>query len=207
MQPINKPDNQEPAKSFIEQARQKQIIEATIKVLAEYGYVNTSFVRIAKQAGISPGLISYHFKDKKELTVKILETIAYERVTYVTERVSDLPTATAKLQTALEADMANMGTQPERYTAMVEALFGMRGVKGSLEFLGQTEDPALTVIKDILKLGQKNGEFGRFDVENTAMIIDGARDTFLAQVAIRRDLNLETFTKTLIDFSLQAVKK
>lgn len=207
MQSNNESSNQEkPTLTFIERARQNQIIDATIKVLAEYGYVNTSFTRIATQADISPSLISYHFKDKRTLSSRVLEEISSERVRYIQDKIAGLPSAADKLRVALEADLAHMGANPERFQAVVEILFGMRGPKGSIEYLGDQDDLALVVIRDILEEGQRSGEFGSFDASSLAIIIDGGRDTFLAQLAFRPSFNLTLFTKTLVTFALEAVR-
>lgn len=207
MQSKNSSANQEAKPSFIELARRKQIIEATITVLAEHGYMNTTFARIGKQAGISPSLISYHFKDKEELTQEVLLSLSKDRVAVATQAIADVSNARDKLITLLEADIANMGTQPHHFQAMVEVLFGMRGVKGSMTYLGDNEDPAFTLVLSILEEGKQNGTFGDIDCYNLAIIIDGARDTFLAQLAMRPGFSLEKFTKTLTTFVLQAVQK
>ena len=196
-----------PRRSFIEQARRQQIIEATTTVLAEYGYVNTTFARISKHADISPSLISYHFKDKEELTSEVLRVVSEARTAHVQDKLANVTGALAKLMTVLESDLANMGTHPQHFQAMVEVLFGARGVKGSMVYLGENEDPAFSVIRDILEEGKRSGEFGDIDAYNLAIIIDGARDTFLAQLAVRPALDLEKFTKTLTAFAVQAVRK
>jgi AcrR family transcriptional regulator len=209
MKPENKLGNQNPdrKRSFIEQARRAQIIEATIDVLAEQGYVNTSFVRIAKRAGISAGLISYHFRDKEELTDEVFKTIAVARLTHVQEKIADVATATDKLRVALESDIVYMGTRPKLFKALVEVLFGARDNEGRLRYLDDADPPNLVLIVDILEAGQKNGEFGVFDPYSLGLILEGATDQFLAQVPVRPNLDLERFTKTLVDFALRAVKK
>ncbi|MFD6455458.1 TetR family transcriptional regulator, partial [Nocardia sp. NPDC060220] len=53
MRPENKPDGQH--RSFIEEARRRQIIAATVEVVSELGYANASLARIAERAGISKG--------------------------------------------------------------------------------------------------------------------------------------------------------
>lgn len=194
-------------KSFIEQARRSQIIEATIDTLAAYGYVNTSFARIARQTGISPSLISYHFKNKEDLTNEVFKWVMNMRSAYLQEKMAGATTATEKLRIALEADMTNLGTQPKYFQAMNEVVFSKRDDKGSLVFLGGGEDPALTMLRDILKLGQKSGEFRKFDADDFARIIDGARDTFLAQIAQRPEADLGKFTKNLISFALKVAVK
>src|SRR6202453_4771003 len=47
-------------RTFIETARRAQIVAAAIDTIAELGYAQASFARIADRVGISRGLISYH---------------------------------------------------------------------------------------------------------------------------------------------------
>ncbi|MFD4366674.1 TetR/AcrR family transcriptional regulator [Rhodococcus sp. NPDC058521] len=67
--------NKEPKRSFIEESRRAQIVEATIAAIAEHGYTATTFTRIARHAAISAGLISYHFESKEDLMNVTLGTI------------------------------------------------------------------------------------------------------------------------------------
>lgn len=194
-------------KSFIEQARRTQIIEATISVLAEHGYVNTSFARIGKQAGISASLISYHFKNKEELTEEVYASIVQRRMAHVGAQIEAANTATDKLRAALEADLAYMGTQPELFQALLEILFVARGKDGVSLHRDDVVHAGFLPISDILKAGQENGEFGEFDAYNMAIIIDSARDGFLGQLATRPEFDLEQFTKTLIDTIMKVIKK
>ncbi|SDL41986.1 DNA-binding transcriptional regulator, AcrR family [Nonomuraea maritima] len=62
--------------SFIEAARREQIVAAAIAVIAAEGFTRASFVRIAKRASISPGLITYHFRTKDALIRAVLDRIA-----------------------------------------------------------------------------------------------------------------------------------
>ena len=50
-------------------------MNAAITVLARDGYAKTTFARIAEQAGISPGLITYQFGTRDELFAAIGQTI------------------------------------------------------------------------------------------------------------------------------------
>lgn len=45
----------------------KQLIDAAYQVLASVGYEAASIKEIAKQAGVSPGLVHYYFANKEEL--------------------------------------------------------------------------------------------------------------------------------------------
>src|SRR5208283_4294808 len=62
-------------RSFIEKARRAQIIECAINAIAELGYNKASLTEIAKRAGVSKGVISYHFAGKGELIEQIVATV------------------------------------------------------------------------------------------------------------------------------------
>jgi TetR/AcrR family transcriptional repressor of bet genes len=196
-----------PRKTFVEQARRNQIIQATIEVLAEFGYINTSFARIGKHIKISPSLISYHFKDKDELTRVTLQSILGDRAKFVQEKVESEQTAADKLYTLIESDIINMSNHPEQFRAAAEIMFSFRADKGSLLYLGDNESPLFMMLHDTLKEGKKNGEFGNIDIYNLAIIIEGALDSFLAQLGVRPKFEVDQFTKTLLKTVMLVVKK
>jgi len=193
--------------SFIEQARQKQIIEATIDTLAKYGYVNASFSKIGKHAGIAPSLITYHFNDKETLMRKTLNKLQTERGEYVVHRVEKAKTHTDKLRIAIMADLENMSNHLNEFQAIAEIIFSFRNEKGSLIYAGDTDTHLFSIIKTILENGTKTGEFkSNIDTYNIALIVDAAVNTFLAQLRIRPEFTLETFTTTLINNTLTVIK-
>lgn len=194
-------------RTFIEDARRTQIIEATIEVLADYGYANLSFARIAKHASISPSLISYHFKDKQELLDEVTAAIAGKRIEHSLQSIAALTTATDKLRAALEADLAYMGTHPKHFQALVEVTFNSRNTSGKIVYSGDEDDPMQAMLCNILESGQKSGEFAKFDAYNAALIIDGGRNTFLAQLPLRPSFHLEHFTKSIVEVALLIAKK
>jgi AcrR family transcriptional regulator len=52
--------------------RRSQLVDATIEVMARKGWQHTSISEVTKQAGVSRGLASYHFKDKADLLSAVL---------------------------------------------------------------------------------------------------------------------------------------
>ncbi|MEO8541439.1 MAG: TetR/AcrR family transcriptional regulator [bacterium] len=61
------------ARANITATRRKEIIDATVRVMAARGWNETSVDEITREANVSRGLISYHFKDKAELLSGVLE--------------------------------------------------------------------------------------------------------------------------------------
>jgi len=62
--------------------RQGEIVAAMMKVIAVRGYEKATIQEIAKQAGLTAGLIHYHFSDKREILIALarhLSDYAYAR--------------------------------------------------------------------------------------------------------------------------------
>ncbi|QRK08195.1 TetR family transcriptional regulator [Archangium violaceum] len=70
--------------------RRQQIVEGMLRVMAERGYERASISEIARAAGLSPGLVHYHFTEKQEILLTLVEQLAgrvRERVKARVERV------------------------------------------------------------------------------------------------------------------------
>jgi len=61
------------ARTNITAVRRREIIDATVRVMASRGWNETSIDEITREAGVSRGLVSYHFRDKNELLCGVLE--------------------------------------------------------------------------------------------------------------------------------------
>ena len=76
-------------RTVTEAARRRQIVAATIEVLAEVGHGATTFTRIARRAGLSStGLISYHFTDKADLLDEVLAEVVREATSFMGPRIT-----------------------------------------------------------------------------------------------------------------------
>lgn len=71
----------------LHQQRRKMILAAAARVFAHKGYQRATVKEIAEQAGIAPGTIYLYFKDKRELLLKIAETLVQAMTQDLRERV------------------------------------------------------------------------------------------------------------------------
>lgn len=58
--------------------RRQQLIDATITVIARQGFAGTRLADVARQAGVSYGVVSFYFKTKDELLLATLQWLAAE---------------------------------------------------------------------------------------------------------------------------------
>lgn len=147
--------------------RRAQIVHAAIETIAAEGYAGTSFVKIAKRAGLSStGLISYHFANKRELVEQIVVAVYSELRVFVCERLDGLPTAAAALRTYIDSNIRFSATHPTQMRALLSIF-----VSGDLDYDEGADREAVAPIERILRWGQDNGEFREFDLRVMATSI------------------------------------
>src|SRR5580692_2980329 len=112
-----------PARTFSEQARRAQIVDVAIRVAATAGYGNTSFARIAKEAGLSStGIISYNFAGKDDLMREVVAEVLRVAVAYVSPRLAAAVGARATLRAYIEASSSFLAEYPNHLPALVEVV-------------------------------------------------------------------------------------
>lgn len=64
------------ARVDVRSIRRDQILDAAEHLVAQRGWSQTSFAEICREAGISNGVLTYHFKDKDDLLLALYERTA-----------------------------------------------------------------------------------------------------------------------------------
>jgi TetR/AcrR family transcriptional repressor of bet genes len=67
-----------PKPSIVKEARQRQLIDATISTIGRVGYSGTTLNHVAGAAGLSPGIVNFYFKSKDQLLAATLAQLAEE---------------------------------------------------------------------------------------------------------------------------------
>ncbi|HEX6239866.1 MAG TPA: TetR family transcriptional regulator, partial [Polyangiales bacterium] len=83
--------------------RRAQIVDGMLAVMQRSGYEGATIQAIGKAAGLSPGLLHYHFATKQEVLIALVETL------------------TAQLAERYEAHKAAAGSPAERLYAFIDA--------------------------------------------------------------------------------------
>jgi len=183
--------------SFIEAARRAQIIKCAIEAIATLGYRQASLAQIAKLAGISKGVISYHFADKDELIEQVLHEVISEFEAYMKPRIKAQQSATPMLRTYIESNIAFMAARREYVLVLVDIFTNARRSDGQPFSDRGRYESGLQALELILRRGQSSGEFRQFAVHVMAVSIRQAIDGISAQLIANPDLDLESYAKEL----------
>ena len=99
-------------------ARRQQLIEATIETLAEVGYARTTLTAVARRAGLSHGLVNFHFETKEKLLTETMLYLAEEyRANWSAALDAAGEGAAARLNALLQADFNPAICTPARLSA------------------------------------------------------------------------------------------
>lgn len=206
MRPEISPSGQE-ASSFIEAARRSQLVDAAIEVIASVGYAQASLSRIAENAGISKGVISYHFADKDHLIRQTVEQILAAFGSYMRPRVqAERDSAAAMLRAYIESHVGFMREHRKHILALVDILSNARGKNGKC-VVNPKDDSGLTALEQILRRGQRTGEFRRLSPRVMAVAIRGALDAIAPQMVTDPELDFEAYSReltTIFDLATRA---
>ncbi|MCO1339913.1 TetR family transcriptional regulator [Kocuria polaris] len=193
-------------RTFIEQARRLQIADAAAEVVAELGYAKASLARIAEKAGISKGVITYHFRSKDEI-LRLVATRFFDRCwQYMEPRILAEETATGQVKMWVGSQLAYFSTHRVEFLAMAEIMTNHRGDDGTLAYTKEISEE-VEGVAEILRNGQESGELRRFDPRSVANIILRSTDGVLGSWAADPHLDLMSQSEVLLDFIEHAIRK
>jgi TetR/AcrR family transcriptional repressor of bet genes len=109
--------DQAPRKASRE-VRRQQLIDATIATLARVGFSRTTLTEVAATAGLSHGLIIFHFETKEKLLTETLQFMAREyRDNWERALAEAAKTPAAQLDALIRADFTEAICAPDRLAA------------------------------------------------------------------------------------------
>lgn len=98
-----------------EEERRRQILAAAFRVAGEQGLAETTILQVAAAAGVSPGLIIFHFKSRRQLLLALLEELLATTTVLRTDATAT-PSATpdATLLAVLRQEIQRLTGEPDR---------------------------------------------------------------------------------------------
>ena len=109
---------QKQPRTLSREARRTQIIEATIRTMATRGFARTTLTEVARAAGLSHGLVLFHFQSKEGLLSETLAYLAEEyRQNWEAALAAAGPAPASQLNALIDADFNPAICTPDRLAA------------------------------------------------------------------------------------------
>ena len=197
-------------RSFIEQARRAQIVGCAIDTIAEVGYAQASLAQIARRAGISKGVIGYHFAGKDELLAEVVSEVLTRAEAYMRPRIGGHSTGRETLRAYIESNLGFMAEYRSHVIAIAEIARAARRADGSSSFDRATLDAVTAWLAQLLADHQKAGEFrADFDPQVMAGAIRATIDAVPRALARNPSLDVAHHARelaALFDFATRNPK-
>ena len=111
-------DIQPASRKASRETRRVQLIEATIQVVGQRGYSRTTLTDVARAAGLSHGLVNFHFDTKEKLFGETLRYLSDEYArNWIKALDSAAPDAASQLDALIRADFNEVACAPGRLLA------------------------------------------------------------------------------------------
>jgi AcrR family transcriptional regulator len=195
-------------RSFIETARRAQIVECAIKAISELGYSNASLAEIARRAGVSKGVISYHFAGKGELIAEVVDAVLKKATAVMRPRISAEHSAPGMLRAYIESNLEFFGSHLDYVRAVINIAGDARAADGKpMIDLARTLDQAVQALEILLRQGQERGEFREFSTKVMAVTIRNAIERVPPLLAADPNLDLKFYRDELVTMFDLATRK
>jgi AcrR family transcriptional regulator len=98
-----------------EAERKEQILTAAFDVAAQEGLDGMTIMRVGRVAGLSPGLVMFHFKSKRALVLAVLDhLLASTTVLRVPAAIEAIASPAGRWIALLESEMQRISSEPLR---------------------------------------------------------------------------------------------
>ncbi len=110
-----------PGQKAPEEQRREQILAAAHVVAARAGLAGLTVRAVASEAGLSHGLVLFHFKRKEQLVAALLDGVLETTLTLeVPADIAGLPRALDRLRALLRREVNRLAHEPDRIRLMLE---------------------------------------------------------------------------------------
>ena len=153
----------------------RQIIEAAVDTIAEFGYHQSQVSKIAKKAGVADGTIYLYFKNKEDILISVFREKLGQFIEELEEVISKKNTASEKLLLLIENHFRILSDNNR--LAIVTQLELRQTNKDLRLKINEVLKGYLKLVDQILREGIENGEFHpELDIRLARQMIFGTID-------------------------------
>jgi TetR/AcrR family transcriptional regulator, transcriptional repressor of bet genes len=117
-----------PGRHAAESVRRSQIIKAAYHVAAARGLGGLTVRRVAAKAGVSAGLVLFHFETKEQVVIALLDwLLETTTVLHVGDEIARIASPLDRLLALLRQEMNRLSSEPERIRLFFD--FWARGIR------------------------------------------------------------------------------
>ena len=187
-------------------------LTATLACISEKGIAATSTHAIAERAGLNQGNIHYHFRNKDQLFLRLLEVLYENSRENIREVSQSELTPRAKLEAIVDLGFDLISRRRDEFVALIAYwAHAMCAGPAWRRAYRQTFESFRAAVKSIIRDGEARGDFKSGSAEMASVMLVGIIQGVGLQCAMAPDqVELETarlWSRELLDSLLPAPKQ
>lgn len=193
----NRGGSRDPSKTFTQRKRREQFLDCAVDAIVELGFQGMSMGEVARRAGVSKGVVTYHFATKADLIYEVVAEI-FDSITEFLESRLARTTPETFVADYISAWVEYYRTRRRYMLAIGEIWGNFRDDSGQRRFGEQAVAGELGEVQRALELGQAEGSRGQFCARVVAVSMKAALDALLGQLASDPELDLDAYGNELV---------
>jgi TetR/AcrR family transcriptional regulator, fatty acid metabolism regulator protein len=183
--------------TFTQVKRRDQLVDCAIDALVELGFQRTSVGEVARRAGVSKGVVTYHFPARDDLIFAVATHIFGSMVAFMDPGGQEVAPETF-VAAYITAWVEYYRLHTRYLLAIAEIWANFRDKDGRRVFGPATQARELADVERYLKLGQARGHLRAFDARVMAVSMKSALDALTSQLVADPGLDLEAYGAELV---------
>jgi AcrR family transcriptional regulator len=169
----------------------QRIIDAMRDSVAKRGAAGSTFEHVAREAGVSRGLLHYYFGTKERLLVEVVRLDAEIRVARLDEPLGNAQTVDAVLDVLLASLTDLIDNEPAFFLLLYELFSAGRRNPEIQHEVGQLFDRTRSHVAEILEAKEREGVLKlRYDAEAIVAYLFAVADGFALQALSEPDRDI-----------------
>ena len=192
------------ASTFTQRKRRDQLVACAIDAVFDLGFQRASVAEVARRAGVSKGVVTYHFPAKEDLIRAVVADVLDTMSDYMEPRLLAAEPGTFPeryLDVYVTSWVGYLRTHARPVIALVRIYHSFRDESGqpdaALRALLDARARDVAVLTYVMELGQTRGTLGAFSAPVMAATAKAVIDDLMLQYAADPDLDLEAYGAAL----------
>jgi AcrR family transcriptional regulator len=171
----------------------QRIIDAMRESVAKRGTAGSTFEHVAREAGVSRGLLHYYFGTKERLLVEVVRRDAEIRVTRLDEPLARAKTVDDVIDVLVASLTALIEDEPAFFLLLYELFSAGRRNPEIRHEVGQLFDRTRSHVAEVLKAKEREGVLKlRYDAESIVAYLFAVGDGFALQALSEPERNIDS---------------
>ena len=197
------------ASTFTQLKRRDQLVDCATEAIAELGFPRASVAEVARRAGVSKGVVTYHFAAKDDLIHAVITRELESMTEFVQPRI--LAAEPGKfpedfIAPYLTAWVDYYRTHATEVLALVRIYNSVRDETGRPIPAFDVRADEVMAVEQVLRQAQAKGKLGTFSPRVIAASMKAVLDDLLIQFTDDPSLDIETYGKELVALFERATK-